>query len=521
MRGATTLIAITLILALIACAAATNVDYTEANAKVHRMKNDLMNQKKTHPFIKDYEMCRKEEDGLSNSLSDAKKKLEELEQHLKKAKLRVKMQLELIDALKKDILEAQARHDKESAPKIKELEAQLAILLRIEKLADDLFKKNPKRKEVVDKVKALIEKMRAEFQKLIDDLKISPEVEKLKHKLAEAIKTLKALEAQVKRTEEAIAAQKKVIADLVDELNKKGAECQGIKSNLEVALAKLDKMIEIFQKILDMLKKVSDGTGASGSAAEKADPNAVKALLATIIDKLKKELAKLVDPSEECAKKEAELRKKIDAKGAEEKALAEELEKIKKRIADLEAQLTKLLGEASALEGVLNEKIKECKRLQEAIVRDPALDAELKAIAEILELIHKLEGEKSLEKETGDKMEAIIVKLRNEIIAAIEKKLAEAMAAYNKCKAEEKAAHDAWKAKYSEAEKTKVDLKDAKNLYDTTNTKLEGVRQERKALLSLLDSLMARCANAKAAYEKLKKEHLDEIELIKQAIALL
>lgn len=506
---------------LLACSISALDEYTTANAKVHRMKNHLLNQKKTHPLINDYAMCRKEEGNLEAALNNAKAKLQALEQNKKKSELAVSLQEKYIESLKKAILEAQAKHERESAPKIKELKEQLELIKKIIALADNLVKQNPKRKETMDRLKALLEKMAGEFNKLLEDLKISPEVQLLKHKLATAMKVLAQKQAQVKRDQAAIDAMKKTIQDLVDQLNKKAGECGDIKVKLNDALAKIDKMIALFEKVLGMLKKISDGSGASGSATEAVDKDAVKKLLESILAKLKAALAALKDPAPKCKADEADLRKKIDAKGDLEKKLAAEIEALKKRIADAEAALAKLLAEAGALEGKLAILNKECKALGDAIGRDAALDAELKAIAEILALIHKLEGEKKLDQVTGDKMENIIKRLRDSIIAAIEKKLKEQTDAYNACKARRDATEAAWKAKHSEAQQAKSALDDLKSKLANLEQQLGAARVERKALLDLLSSLMARCSAAQAAYAKNKAEFDEEIKVLTQVIDML
>ena len=489
----------------------------EANKKIAELEEKLKNAQAGDPA--DKETIKKLQDELNaekakvqdleNKVKELEEKVATLENDKKDLESKLATADEKVKELEKQVsdkdakiaeLEAQiAEKDKAIAEKdeqIKSLEAEKQtkeakindLTAELEKAKADLEQAGADK----DKLNARIAELEAEIARLkAENENLNAEIEKLK---AEN----EALKGQVADRDKTITDKDNTIADLnkkaedlqkeiddlknhVDDLDALIAKLKAEKDGLTNEINKANEDLDNAKKDLEALKKELEDAKAKAETEKKA-----------LQDELNAEKAKLAELNKEIAKNEEDkkaLQDELNTEKAKADADQNKIKELEGKIADKDNEKKALDNAKSELENKVAEKTAELEAKDKEIADLNAKIAEKEdAIKALEEKIAKLEAEK---KDLEDKIKALLDKdtKKDDYIKELQDELAKIKKALEEAKAKEgipsdKVAED-MKALQDQIAKLQKELEDAKKTPDKKdNTEDKKPAPEKKFAVS-------------------------------------
>lgn len=489
----------------------------EANKKIAELEEKLKNTQAGDPA--DKETIKK----LQEELNAEKAKVQDLENKVKE----LEAQIATLENDKKDLENKLATAD----GKVKELEKQVSDKdAKIAELEAQIAEKDKAIAEKDEQIKSLEAEKQAKEAKIND---LTAELEKAKADLEQAGADKDKLNARIAELEAEIARLKAENENLNTEIEKLKAEIEALKGQVadrdktiadkDNTIADLNKKAEELQKEIDELKNHVDDLDAliAKLKAEKdgltdeinkanADlDNAKKDLEAlkkeledakakaetekkALQDELNAEKAKLAELNKEIAKNEEDkkaLQDELNTEKAKADADQNKIKELEGKIADKDNEKKALDNAKSELENKVAEKTAELEAKDKEIADLNTKIAEKEdAIKALEEKIAKLEAEK---KDLEDKIKALLDKdtKKDDYIKELQDELAKIKKALEEAKAKEgipsdKVAED-MKALQDQIAKLQKELEDAKKTPDKKdNTEDKKPAPEKKFAVS-------------------------------------
>lgn len=489
----------------------------EANKKIAELEEKLKNAQAGDPA--DKETIKKLQDELNaekakvQDLENKAKELEEKIATLETEKKDLENKLTTADGKIKELeqqvldkdtriaeLEAEiAEKDKtiaEKDEKIKSLEAEKqAKEAKINELTAELEKAKADLEQAgadKDKLTARIAELEAEIARLkAENENLNAEIEKLKAEI-------EALKGQVAEKDKTIADKDNTIADLnkkaedlqkeiedlknhVDDLDALIAKLKAEKDGLTNEINKANEDLDNAKKDLEALKKELEDAKAKAETEKKA-----------LQDELNAEKAKLAELNKEIAKNEEDkkaLQDELNTEKAKADADQNKIKELEGKIADKDNEKKALDNAKSELENKVAEKTTELEAKDKEIADLNTKIAEKEdAIKALEEKIAKLEAEK---KDLEDKIKALLDKdtKKDDYIKELQDELEKIKKALEEAKAKEgipsdKVAED-MKALQDQIAKLQKELEDAKKTPDKKdNTEDKKPAPEKKFAVS-------------------------------------
>lgn len=469
---------------------------TELNKEIEELKKEIENiktqiktlqaeKKAIEIKLTDAETAKEEAEtsleDKTKELEEANKKIAELEEKLKNAQAGDPTDKETIKKLQ-DELTAEKAKVQDLENKVKELEEKVATLENDKKdLENKLATADGKIKELEQQVSdkdAKIAELEAEIARL------KAEIESLKGQVADRDKTITDKDNTIADLNKKAEDLQKEIDDLknhVDDLDALIAKLKAEKDGLTNEINKANEDLDNAKKDLEALKKELEDAKAKAETEKKA-----------LQDELNAEKAKLAELNKEIAKNEEDkkaLQDELNTEKAKADADQNKIKELEGKIADKDNEKKALDNAKSELENKVAEKTAELEAKDKEIADLNTKIAEKEdAIKALEEKIAKLEAEK---KDLEDKIKALLDKdtKKDNYIKELQDELAKIKKALEEAKAKEgipsdKVAED-MKALQDQIAKLQKELEDAKKTTDKKdNTEDKKPAPEKKFAVS-------------------------------------